>query len=76
MTLRLIDNKDFWSGVMLIAIGAGAVYVARDYALGTTLRMGPGYFPTALGALIGLAVAWLTINLWANRRERAADASP
>ena len=30
----------------------------------------------AIGALIGLAVAWLTINLWANRRERAADASP
>lgn len=55
MTLRLLDNKDFWSGVMLIAIGAGAVYVARDYALGTALRMGPGYFPTALGALIGLA---------------------
>lgn len=28
--------------------------LARDYGLGTAFRMGPGYFPTALGALLVL----------------------
>src|SRR5262249_23725218 len=35
-----------------IAIGIAAVVIARDYPMGTTLRMGPGSFPTALGAVL------------------------
>lgn len=50
-----LASKDFWAGVLLIVFGAFAVVVARDYAPGTVLRMGPGYFPTLLGALIVLA---------------------
>ena len=42
-----IDSKDFWAGLMFIAIGGGAMFVARDYAFGTALRMGPGFFPSA-----------------------------
>jgi hypothetical protein len=52
MKLRIRDNKDFWAGMMLIGIGAGAVFIAREYAFGTTLRMGPGYFPRVLGGLL------------------------
>ena len=52
MQMTLPNNKDFWAGVMLIAVGGVSVFMARDYALGTTLRMGPGYFPTMLGALL------------------------
>ena len=33
--VKLPDSKDFWSGVMLIAIGAVAVFIARDYPFGT-----------------------------------------
>jgi hypothetical protein len=47
-------SKDFWGGVMLIGIGLAAILIARDYAFGTTLRMGPGYFPTVLGAVLML----------------------
>jgi hypothetical protein len=57
---NLLANKDFWSGLMLIAIGIAAIVMARDYPMGTALRMGPGYFPTALGvvlALFGLFIA-------------------
>jgi uncharacterized membrane protein len=50
----LFTNKDFWSGVMLMAIGIAAAVIARDYPYGTALRMGPGYFPTALGAVLAL----------------------
>jgi uncharacterized membrane protein len=54
MQLEFRSNKDFWAGVMLIASGAAAVILARDYAFGTTLRMGPGYFPSVLGGVLAL----------------------
>jgi hypothetical protein len=28
------------------------MWIARDYTFGTSLRMGPGYFPTVLGGLL------------------------
>jgi putative tricarboxylic transport membrane protein len=51
---RLLNSKDFWSGLMLIAIGVTAAFIARDYPFGTALRMGPGYFPTVLGVVLAL----------------------
>jgi hypothetical protein len=59
MKLALANNKDVWAGLLLIAIGAGAIFVARSYPFGTALRMGPGFFPVVLGGLLivfGLAV--------------------
>ena len=45
--------KDFWSGVMFVAIGLFAiVYAGNAYTLGTAARMGPGYFPRILGLLL------------------------
>jgi Tripartite tricarboxylate transporter TctB family len=52
--VKLPDSKDFWSGIMLIAIGAGALVIGRDYPFGTALRMGAGFFPLVLGALLVL----------------------
>lgn len=49
MNLDLRNNKDFLSGLMFIVTGLGAVFIARDYPVGSTLQMGPGYFPIALG---------------------------
>jgi hypothetical protein len=59
MKLDIRHNKDFWGGVMLIVVGAGAVYIASGYRLGSALKMGPGFFPTVLGVILilfGLAV--------------------
>src|SRR5215831_10018471 len=53
-SVKLPDSKDFWSGVMLIAIGAGAVFIARDYPFGTALHMGAGFFPVVLGVVLVL----------------------
>ena len=53
------QNKDFWAGVMFMGTGAMAMFNARDYAFGSTLRMGPGYFPSMLGGvliLFGIAI--------------------
>jgi hypothetical protein len=52
MKLELSTNKDFWAGLFLIAIGAFAMVVARNYAFGDSLRMGPGYFPRVLGGVL------------------------
>ena len=51
---RFIDNTDFWAGVMFTFFGAAAVYMSRDYPMGSAMRMGPGYFPTYLGVLMML----------------------
>jgi hypothetical protein len=48
-------SKDFLSGVMFIAFGAGALYLGRHLAVGTTVRMGPGWVPHALAyVMLGL----------------------
>jgi putative tricarboxylic transport membrane protein len=59
---QVLCNKDFWSGVMLIVIGGVALVIARDYPLGTTLRMGPGYFPGMLGGLLVIGGLYLAIK--------------
>src|SRR5262245_52508872 len=46
--------KDFWTGVIYVLFGGAAFWIARDYGFGTASRMGPGYFPTVLGALLML----------------------
>ena len=46
--------KDFWTGVIYMLFGAAAFWIARDYGMGTASRMGPGYFPTVLSALLFL----------------------
>jgi uncharacterized membrane protein len=52
VSLEFYKKKDFWAGIMFLGIGAGAIIGARNYPFGTTLRMGPGYFPTMLGWIL------------------------
>ena len=55
------DWPDILGGLILAAIGAGAVvWAAMYYDMGTLRRMGPGFFPVVLGValfLIGLVIA-------------------
>jgi len=58
LTSHIRNPKDFWAGIIYVVIGAGAFVMAQDYKMGTAVKMGPGYFPAALGGLlvlIGLA---------------------
>ncbi|HSE00515.1 MAG TPA: tripartite tricarboxylate transporter TctB family protein [Burkholderiales bacterium] len=48
----LRHNRDFIAGLLFIVLGGLAVALARDYPFGTTMRMGPGYFPTVLGGIL------------------------
>jgi hypothetical protein len=50
--VKIRSQKDFWAGLMFIAFGMLAIAVSRNYPMGTAFRMGPGYFPTYLGAIM------------------------
>jgi Tripartite tricarboxylate transporter TctB family len=54
MKIALRSNRDFWAGIMLIAIGVASIFIARAYPFGSTMRMGPGYFPSILGGILAL----------------------
>jgi len=52
--MQLRNRQDFWSGVMFIALGLGFAWKATTYQMGTAARMGPGYFPFALGLVLAI----------------------
>ena len=69
MRLRLYDNKDFWAGAMLIGIGSAAMFSARGYRFGSSLRMGPGFFPMILGGiLIAFGICIMAVGLRSKER--------
>ena len=45
-------SKDFLSGVMFIIFGLTALYFGNHLALGTPVRMGPGYVPHKLACIM------------------------
>lgn len=52
MTSKIKSPEDFWSGLLFIGFGILAIYIATDYPYGSTMRMGPGYFPTGIGIVL------------------------
>lgn len=54
MNRRFLKGQDFWCGLLLMSIAVFFLYGGRDLSSGTLLRMGPGYAPRILAALIGI----------------------
>ena len=52
--MRIKSQRDFWSGVMFIIIGAGFAIGATNYSMGAAARPGPGYFPLILSSIMVL----------------------
>ena len=46
------NAKDFWTGIIYLFVGSGALILSRDYGMGTAVKMGPAYFPTLLSLLL------------------------
>ncbi len=44
--------KDFWTGVIYLAIGGAALWIGADYRMGSASRMGAGYFPKVLAVVL------------------------
>src|SRR5713226_8433114 len=53
MSISIRSPRDFYAGLIFLLFGALAAYIARDYPIGSAVRMGPGYFPYLLGILLG-----------------------
>jgi hypothetical protein len=52
--MRIRNPRDFWAGAIYLALAIVAIGIGRNYQLGTSERMGPGYFPTVLGSILAL----------------------
>ncbi len=77
MALRIKSSQDFCTGCAFIAFGAATVVLASEYPLGSAARMGPGYFPTALGWLLaGIGVLVLLKSLASTRRRQRRAPHP
>lgn len=62
-------NRDYYGGALMLLVGLGAIYKGLDYKIGTLSRMGPGYFPVAVGTVI--AIMGVLIALGARRNVSA-----
>ena len=73
MTTRTRIGQDVGAGLMFIAIGALGLFLARNYPVGTALRMEPGYVPRLLcWGIIGVGVITAARGLLAG--DTALDA--
>jgi hypothetical protein len=70
-SLNRFLSKDFLCGVMFIVFGLTALYFGNHLALGTPVRMGPGYVPhklacimLLLGGIVSLVPLFETASKW------------
>jgi hypothetical protein len=55
-----VRKRDFYAGLLMIFFGLVMALKGPTYRLGSLMHMGPGFMPTALGALLiclGIAIA-------------------
>lgn len=63
--MRILTSKrgrDYAGGVLMIALGLGAAFQGATYPIGRLSRMGPGFFPVALGVILTLAGVAIAIT--------------
>lgn len=57
---NVAPSRDLVAGLVLAALGGVTLWSVSELTMGTALRMGPGYVPRALGAILiclGLAIS-------------------
>ena len=52
--MKIKSQRDFWSGIMFVVIGAAFAWGALNYSFGSSARPGPAYFPFGLGVLMAV----------------------
>lgn len=74
MASTIRHPKNFWIGIIFLVFGLASVYFGRELGMGTAGRMGPGYFPTALGWLLAFVGLIDIVRAFTGRRSEAHDA--
>ncbi|MCQ0986046.1 tripartite tricarboxylate transporter TctB family protein [Jiella marina] len=64
----MLKDRDLLSGLLFLAIGGAFALGALDLSIGTTRRMGPGYFPLMIGSLLVLIGVALIVKSVIHRR--------
>jgi hypothetical protein len=75
MSISIRSPRDFCAGLIFLFFGALAAYIARDYPMGSAVRMGPGYFPYLLGILLALLGVVICIKSLVAHGEHIESAS-
>jgi Tripartite tricarboxylate transporter TctB family len=57
--VKIKSQKDFWSGLMFLLVGAGFAWGALNYSFGSSAKPGPAYFPFGLGVMLALLGAFI-----------------
>ena len=73
MSLRIRNPQDFWSGLFFVGLGTLAIWLSREYPMGSALAPGPGFFPTWLGGIMvafGAIIGALSFKLEGDPEER------
>ena len=52
--MKIKNQRDFWSGLMFVAVGIAFAVGATNYSMGSSARPGPGYFPLILSAFMSV----------------------
>lgn len=60
--MNIKSQKDFFSGLMFMSVGAAFAWGATKYSVGIGARMGPGYFPLMLGVLLAVLGSVITFK--------------
>ncbi len=60
--MNIKSQKDFFSGLMFLAVGVAFAVGAYNYGMGDGARMGPGYFPRMLGVLLAILGSVITFK--------------
>lgn len=66
MHIRVLSRRDSLAGLFFISFGVTGGFLSTAYPLGTSMRMGAGYFPLLLSvvlALLGLAVLVRSVRI-------------
>ena len=64
--MKIKSQRDFWSGLMFVLVGAGFAIGATNYSMGTSARPGAGYFPLMLSvimAILGAVVLFKSLTI-------------
>lgn len=60
--IQVKHPQDFWSGLLFMAAGAGALWIGTEYTFGTATRMGPGFLPRVLASILVLIGLFLAVR--------------
>lgn len=67
--MKIKSERDFWSGLLFVVVGAGFALGATSYGFGSAARPGPAEAPFGLGLLLALIGGLLLFKALALEHE-------